>query len=299
MPTTCMSCDQPNDVQHALNCKRDGYVWKRHQAIVRTFEGLFKTVLTASQASVRVEAWLPNPPLAPAPPNANANVTQGLRRHPPSSSSSSSSLSANNQPHQATDDKYRVDIQVTGFEDETSVDDYDVVVFNPDSDAYRNKTLQTVFKERNEGKNRKYKAVCDVLNHRFTPLAMTTDGVMSNETTALVQKISKDLAGVWEKPVSVVTAWVRAKLALALVRSTSACIRGKRGRKDEWKWLNEHGFRDGAGVAQHLTAAAHDLDSQQEARVVERRIVNIGNDRRDDNGGWIGGHINQPLINRN
>ena len=63
-------------------------------------------------------------------------------------------------------------------------------------------------------------------------------------------------------------------------------------------------FRDGAGVSQHLTAAAHELDSQQAARGIERRDNNNGlndtnNERRGNDGGWIGGHIDRPRNNLN
>ena len=68
IPPSCQSCNEPNSLEHALNCKRDGYVWGRHKAVCTTFEGFFKTVLTASLNSVRPEEWLDDPPAPPAPP---------------------------------------------------------------------------------------------------------------------------------------------------------------------------------------------------------------------------------------
>ena len=91
------------------------------------------------------------------------------------------------------------------------------------------------------------------------------DGVMSEDTQKLVKEIASKIAEKWEKPNGVVTAWVRAKIALALIRSASACIRGARARKNEWAHLQQHGFEDGAGMEQHLTGSAIDLDSMQAA----------------------------------
>ena len=199
------------------------------------------------------------------------------------------------------DGNLRVDIQVTGFENPSSISDYDVVVFNPDSQSYFRRGLSTIFKEKIGGKDRLYKPTCNELIHNFQAIAMTVDGVMSDDTQQLVKDIASKIADKWEKPNGVVTAWVRSKIALALVRSASACIRGARSRKNEWQHLNQHGFEDGAGMEQHLTANAIELDSLQAASTavaVEGRQAETGaggqGERAPPGGelnGWIGGRL--------
>lgn len=150
-------------------------------------------------------------------------------------------------------------------------------------------------------KDRQYKPTCAELVHEFQAIAMTVDGVMSDETQTLVKDIASKIAEKWEKPNGVVTAWVRSKIALALVRSASACIRGARSRKNEWVHLKQHGFEDGAGMEQHLTANAIELDSMQAAAAVTiegQQAGNLMEERRGGGGqggreidGWIGGHL--------
>jgi len=136
---------------------------------------------------------------------------------------------------------------------------------------------------------------------------MTVDGVMSEDTDTLVKTIAKKIADKWEKPQGVVTAWVRAKIALALVRSCSACIRGARSRRNEWARLREHGFEDGAGMEQHLTGGAYDLDSLQAATAAppvhqsdhaqdqQGSSSSSSSSSHARSGGWIGGHVDRPV----
>jgi hypothetical protein len=62
----------------------------------------------------------------------------------------------------------------------------------------------------------------------FTPLVFSVDGMMGVEAKAASKRLAARLSFKWKRQYSEVCGFARSRLALALVRSTSLCLRGAR-----------------------------------------------------------------------
>jgi hypothetical protein len=99
-----------------------------------------------------------------------------------------------------------------------------------------------------------YKAECDRQSHDFIPFVVTTDGVMGSWADKLIESLARKLANKWGKKTGVVTAWIRTRLSIAVIRATSACIRGSRAQPHPCDL--EAGFDDGAALQSLLSSGA-------------------------------------------
>jgi len=66
------------------------------------------------------------------------------------------------------------------------------------------------------------------------------DGMLSSEAEFFVKRMNDFLAARWERPYSVVTGWVRARLSFAILRAALLCVHGS---CTKWRSL---GIVDGA-----------------------------------------------------
>ena len=81
-----------------------------------------------------------------------------------------------------------------------------------------------------------YKAV-QTRHATFTPFVVSVDGVLGN---VLIKRLAEKIAFKWEKSLSEVMGWVRARMAFAILRATNTCRRRK--------WRSGTGMDDGAGL---------------------------------------------------
>ena len=75
----------------------------------------------------------------------------------------------------------------------------------------------------------------------FTPIVLSVDGLLHREAEHFLKRMAANLAHKWEKPYSQTCGYVRARLAFAIIRATSLCLRGSRV-----KWRSGLGMDDGA-----------------------------------------------------
>ena len=75
----------------------------------------------------------------------------------------------------------------------------------------------------------------------FTPIVLSVDGLLHREAEHFLKRMAANLAHKWEKAYSQTCGYVRARLAFAIIRATSLCLRGSRV-----KWRSELGMDDGA-----------------------------------------------------
>ena len=66
--------------------------------------------------------------------------------------------------------------------------------------------------------------------------------MLGSETALFVKRMSDFLAANWERPYSVVSGWVRARLSFAILRTALLCVHGSRTK---WRSL---GIIDGASL---------------------------------------------------
>ena len=200
LPTTC-ACGKLFSVSHAMSCTLGGYPALRHNEI----RDLTATMLREVAHDVVVE-----PSLQPL---------SGERFH----------LRSTNRDAQA-----RLDVAAGGvwggrFE-RTFID---VRVFNPMAPSNRKPSLAASYRSHEQEKRRSYeRRVLEVEHGTFVPVVFSSSGGQGKAASALYGRIASMLADKRREPFSVVMAYIRTKLSVALMKSAVASLRGRRHRID-------------------------------------------------------------------
>ena len=200
LPTTC-ACGKHFTVSHAMSCTLGGYPALRHNEI----RDLTATMLRQVAHDVVVE-----PSLQPL---------SGERFH----------LRSTNRNDQA-----RLDVAAGGvwggrFE-RTFID---VRVFNPMAPSNRKPSLAANYRSHEQEKRRSYeRRVLEVEHGTFVPAVFSSTGGQGKAASALYGRIASMLADKRREPFSVVMAYIRTKLSVALMKSAVASLRGRRHRID-------------------------------------------------------------------
>ena len=184
---------KPYTLEHALVCGHGGNVIGRHNIVVKELKHIAATATGGTEYSVDTEVWL-------------------------------------REPNQDNMDGLRSDIQIRGLESGAAITQIDVRVCYPNAQSYQRKSTKAILKEAENEKKRIYEEQCVILGHRFVPFAITTDGALGEEAEELLKKLAKAITAKWKIPESHVKTWIRHRLAIALAKACSACIRGSRAR---------------------------------------------------------------------
>ena len=129
----------------------------------------------------------------------------------------------------------------------------DVRIFHPTlegGNAVQNRRVvrEQQLKKNEEEKYRKYQAACDSKGLHFIPFVMTTDGALGPAAHKLVDRLAFLLSEKWRVATGMTKTWIKARLAMAVARGSSACIRGCRTQP---RWPDQElaaDFGDGAGI---------------------------------------------------
>ena len=206
LPSHCV-CGEPFSVEHALNCKKGGFVSWRHNDIRKITADFLREVCI----DVEEEPLL-------------QEITGEVFR----------SKTAK------VEKDARLDISARGFWMRGQKVFCDVRVFNPLTKCYRTKTLAKVHELNEKEKKVKYAArVVEVENGSFTPLVFSCFGGMSFECGNLYNKVAEKIAEKRDICASVAKNWIRTKLSFCLLRTTNLCIRGSRTKLFEAEHLKD------------------------------------------------------------
>ena len=198
LPAKCV-CGTSFTIEHALTCKKGGFINIRHNNL-RDFTA---ELLSEVCNDVRVE-----PLLTPL-------TGEGFRYR-----------SAN------TDDHARLDVSARDVWVKGSRAFFDIRVFNPLAPSYSNQTLKAAHKTNENSKKREYnERVLNVEHGSFTPLVFSCLGGMSTECTHFFNRLADMIGEKRKLNVSQARTWVRTKLSFHLLRTTNLCIRGSRSLK--------------------------------------------------------------------
>ena len=224
IPTRCPNCqeDKAFSLGHALTCKKGGAVVGRHDIISASLATIGRMALTTSKVST--ESWIRKRVI-----REDREIDEGLK----------------------------ADVRMVGLggdKEPAAITDIDVRCFYPDAPTYSNANMRTekMMKTHSEEKLKKYKAECDKQGLYFIPFIATTDGTLGEDAERVVTMLGARLADKWRKTRGEVMGWIRARISLAIVRASSACIRGfQRGETKEKALAREQaiGFDDGAALA--------------------------------------------------
>ena len=195
LPNTCV-CGSSYNVNHAMTCKRGGFICIRHDEIRDLTASLLRDVCH----DVTVE-----PSLLPL-------HGEHLRYR-----------TAN------TTNEARVDISARGFWRNGQKAFFDIRIFDPMAACHRGITLDAAHKRNEQEKKRAYEdRVQHVDQGSFTPLVFTTSGGMGPMAKCFYSALADKLSDKKNQPRNHIIAWMRCRLSFSLLRSALLCLRGTR-----------------------------------------------------------------------
>ena len=115
---------------------------------------------------------------------------------------------------------------------------FDIRVVDTVAPSYVKCTVEAVLQTAKQEK-KKYLEAVQTRRATFSPFVVSVDGVLSCEAIFLIKSLAEKIA--YEKSLSEVTGWVRARMAFAILRATNLCLRGSRK-----KWRSGTGMNNGA-----------------------------------------------------
>ena len=195
-PTSC-ACGTLFSVEHSLSCPKGGFPSIRHNEVRDTIGGWLSEVCN----DVCIE-----PTLQPITGEALRGATA------------------------ISEDGARLDIAANGFWGGRFERAYfDVRIFNPHAPSNRQQSLASTYKKHERMKIRAYEQrIREVEHGSFTPLVLSLSGGCGNAANVCFKRLASMLSEKWDQPYSITLAWMRCKLAFALLRSAVQCIRGAR-----------------------------------------------------------------------
>ena len=195
MPRFC-ACGAGNSIDHALVCKKGGYVSLRHNS------------------------------LRDAEAKLMESVCKDVRKEPALLSTNREDINGNKA------DGARLDISAIGVWNQYERAFFDVRISHPNADSHINKSLQTIYTENERQKKAAYNdRVIHCERGTFTPLVFLTSGGMGPECQRLNKRLAELISQKKGERYSDVMAHVRTKLRFCLLKATVAALRGVRGRQ--------------------------------------------------------------------
>ena len=218
LPARCDGCSDRFTVEHALQCRKGGLILQRHDDLAGEWHQLCAEAL--KPCAVTDEPRIPNYQPAPV-----AGAPRG-----------------NNAPQEL-----RGDVAVHGFWRRGTTAIFDIRVTDTDAASYRRKDPAKVLGDQEKAKKEKYGEACREAHRHFTPLVFSVDGLEGTEAKAARKRLASRLAAKWGRNYSQVCGFVRSRLAMALARSTSRCLRGTRDTRHRINqpldWVAHAGIR--------------------------------------------------------
>ena len=133
----------------------------------------------------------------------------------------------------------RGDIAVDGFWKPGRRCIFDVRLTDTECRTTRNQEPGKVLDKCEKLKKEKHLAPCLALRRDFTPLVYSVDGMAGRETKQAERRVAGLLAHKWKKEYSEMVGYVRARMALAVVRSNSLLMRGSRQKRSQRPLIDE------------------------------------------------------------
>ena len=203
MPSHCV-CGFAFSVNHALSCKRGGFVARRHDGV----RDLLTTLLSRVCNNVEAEPKL-------IPLDNEQFRLQSTNRSPDA----------------------RLDIKAGEFWARGVTSFFDVRVSHVNSQCHQNKATSDIFKEQEAEKKRKYQQrILDVEMGTFTPLVFGTNGGVGDECQKFLKHLAEKLSRKNGEDYATVITWIRTRLSFEILKSVHLCTRGSRSpfrAKDE------------------------------------------------------------------
>ena len=202
LPIRC-ECGCFFNLQHALSCKKGGFVSLRHNELRNSIAIMLDKICK----DVVVEPAL-QPLTGEDLPEATA----------------------------IAGDDARLDIHARGFWQTGQSAFFDIRVFNPLANRHVKHSLRKCFESNEREKKKAYnRRVLEIEHGSFTPLVFSATGGVGRECAKFITRLAEMVANKQDKPYGEVICWIRRKLSISLCKAVGICLRGSRAvfcRKD-------------------------------------------------------------------
>ena len=186
LPPRCDGCGTTSTLQHALDCRKGGLIIQRHNEI-RDCLGDIASQLWTHVIKEQVVR--------------EADVNNG-------------------------DGGLRLDLGIQGVWQPQVEALFDIRVFDPNAPSHRTRSPEAILETGANEKKRVYEQAVVERRGNFTPIVLSMDGLLHREAKHFLKRIAANLAHKWEQPYFQTCGYVRARLAFAIIRATSLCLRG-------------------------------------------------------------------------
>ena len=123
----------------------------------------------------------------------------------------------------------RLDVHARGFWDRQGSAFFDVRVFHPNAESYKDLTIQHLYRKHEDEKKRLYASrALEVEQGTFTPLVFITTGGMAVKCKRFYSRLAELIAIKKGEEYSTTMSWIRSKVSFALLRSALLCLGGSR-----------------------------------------------------------------------
>ena len=113
-----------------------------------------------------------------------------------------------------------MDVHAHGFWDRQGSAFFDVRVFHPNTESYKDLTIQQLYCKHEDEKKRVYaNRVLEVKEGTFTPLVFTTTGGMTVDYKRFHSRLAELIAIKKGEEYGTTMSWIRSKVSFALLRS--------------------------------------------------------------------------------
>ena len=193
-PTVCV-CGDRFSVDHAMICKRGGFIIQRHNELRDLEADLLDLVCN----DVETEPALQE--ITGETLNSGANLACDAR----------------------------LDIHTRGFWERQKSTFFDIRVCHPTADSYKDLTPEQVYRLHENEKKRMYeRRVLEVEQAFFTPLVFTTTGGMGRECLRYHSRLAELICIKRGEDYAKTLTWISGKVSFSILRSALLCLRGSR-----------------------------------------------------------------------
>ena len=222
----------PYTLHHAATCKGGGNLYKRHRIIQNCLQAISRKALGSSAIYVEREPWI----VPQGTCDKSGKAIEGLR----------------------------ADLRLSGLESMKENTFIDVRVFYPTyppnsntqsrtgQDGGPKRHLEKQMNDNEEEKIEKYFHQCEIQGWGFYPFVVSTDGVLAPKAEKVLHLLAEKLSKGWATAKGVCLSWMKARIAMAVARASSACLRGCRIQPRSANHELDDDFEDRAGIPKLL-----------------------------------------------
>ncbi|XP_048581994.1 uncharacterized protein LOC125561752 [Nematostella vectensis] len=188
-------CGDTFDADHAMICKRGGFVIQRHNEL-RDLEAELLSLVCKDEQTEPVLQDITGEEL-----NKGANTARDAR----------------------------LNIVARGFWERQRQAFFDVRVCHANAESYRDMNIDQIFRQHETEKKRQYATrMLGIEQATFTPLVFGSTGGMSSECQQFHSRLAELIVEKKGELYSTTVSWIRAKVSFAILRPALLCLRGSR-----------------------------------------------------------------------